>query len=65
VVLDRRRLDRDDRGQEDEDQEHRNHHGDTASERGHSDRSERVIEADGCVHAVETPNPPIVFRDFY
>jgi hypothetical protein len=23
-----------------------------------------VIEADGCVHAGETPNPPIVFRDF-
>ena len=64
-MLDRRRLDRDDRGQEDEDQKHRNHHGDTAPERGHGDRSERVIEADGCVHAGETPNPSIVLRDFY
>jgi hypothetical protein len=24
-----------------------------------------VIEADGCVHAGETPNPSIVFRDSF
>ena len=53
--LDRRRLDRDDRGEEDEDQEHRHHHRETAPERGHDDRSERAIEADGGVHAGETP----------
>ncbi len=61
--LDRRRLDRDDRGEEDEDQEQRNHHRETAPERGHDDRSEGALEADGCVHAGETPNPSILFRD--
>ena len=65
VVLDRRRLDREDRGEEDEDQEQRNHHREATPERGHDDRSEWAIEADGCVHAGETPNPSIVFRDFH
>ena len=64
VVLDRRRLDRDDRGEEDEDQQHRNHHREATPERGHDDRSDRAIEAVGCVHAGETPNPSIVFRRF-
>jgi len=64
VVLDRRRLDRDDRGEEDEDQEHRDHHREATPERGHDDRSEGAFEAVGCVHAGETPNPGIVFRVF-
>jgi hypothetical protein len=64
VVLDRRRLDREDRGKEDEDQEHRHHHREATPERGHDDRSERAIKVDGRVHAGETPSDSIVFRVF-
>lgn len=64
VVLDHRRLHRKDRGQEDEDQEQRHHQAESRPERGPGDRSERAIELDGCVHAVETPDPPNLFRGF-
>ena len=64
VVLDRRRLRRDDRGQEDEDQQHRQGHRQGRPERGQGDRSERAIVVDGRLHATKTPERPDVLHGF-
>lgn len=62
MELDRRRLDRQRRGQKDEDQQHRHDHEQAAPERDLGDRSERAVRMVGRLHARVTPDPAFVFH---